>query len=406
MLVLGAWAALCASPGLAQSAVRASPAGTSVRSLAPNSPPPASGSYSSLLYANGGFVSGSGNGFGGADTSEIESPLTSYGMWCAQSGANRLADDFTVPPSKIWSLSTLEWYAYQIDAPANPTSTITDVRLRVWNLRPDQPGAAVLFGDTTTNRLLGSSFTNCYRVKSNAPLNGQRAIYELSIDLSWLPPLVSGTYWLDVSCIGSASLQGPYSNPTAPWLSTDNAGRYLTTYGTWQPTNSGMGGAPCDFPFQLTGTETNTPAFYCTAKTNSLSCVPAIGFSGMASATSGSGFVVSASNNLNHKPGLLLYGSTGQSIAPFGGGYLCIGPPLKRSITLVSSGAVPPPLDCSGVYSIDMNAFAVGALGGNPLPALSVPGTIVDCQFWGRDQGFAAPDNVSLSGALEYQIGP
>jgi hypothetical protein len=43
---------------------------------------------------------------------------------------------------------------------------------------------------------------------------------------------------------------------------------------------------------------------------------------------------------------------------------------------------------------------------GSPDPALLAPGNIYRIQAWGRDQGFAAPDNTSLSNALQVPIGP
>jgi hypothetical protein len=144
----------------------------------------------------------------------------------------------------------------------------------------------------------------------------------------------------------------------------------------------------------------------CTAKTNSLGCVPVIGGAGTPSATSGSGFVVSATNEFNNKAGLLFYGITGSASIPFQGGTLCVNPPIRRTPASTSGGTPPPVNNCTGVFSIDMNAFAVGSLGGNPIGALTVSGTVVNCQWWGRDPGFAAPNNTSLSDGLQYTVGP
>jgi hypothetical protein len=145
---------------------------------------------------------------------------------------------------------------------------------------------------------------------------------------------------------------------------------------------------------------------YCTAKINSLGCTPAIGSSGAPSASAGSGFTVNCANVRNNKSGLLFYGVTGQAAIAFQGGTLCVKSPVKRTPATTSGGTPAPANDCSGIYAIDMNAFAVGSLGGSPLPALTVAGTVVDCQWWGRDPGFPAPNNTTLSNGLEYTVCP
>lgn len=143
---------------------------------------------------------------------------------------------------------------------------------------------------------------------------------------------------------------------------------------------------------------------YCTAKTNSLGCTPSIASSGTPSSTVGSGFTISATMLRNNKPGLLLYTSAGHANAPFQGGILCLQAPIKRSIALNSNGTPQPVNDCSGRYSIDMNSFAQGALGGTPALFLRTPGTIVDTQFWGRDPGFPTPFDSTLTNAFEYSV--
>ncbi|MCE9594811.1 MAG: VCBS repeat-containing protein [Planctomycetes bacterium] len=147
------------------------------------------------------------------------------------------------------------------------------------------------------------------------------------------------------------------------------------------------------------------PTVYCTAKINSLGCTPAIGWSGVQSATASGGFDVRATNVRNRKFGLLVHSVTGRSASPFTGGFLCVRAPVLRS-PLLHSGGSSGGSDCSGVYSIDLNAFAAGALGGHPASALRAPGTAVTCEFWGRDPGFAPPNDTTLSDALEYTVAP
>jgi hypothetical protein len=143
---------------------------------------------------------------------------------------------------------------------------------------------------------------------------------------------------------------------------------------------------------------------YCTAKTNSLNCVPTIDSAGCPSATNVTGFEISASEVLNNRPGVLLYSIAGRNAQPFSGGTLCLAFPVRRTPAVNARGSPPPAKDCSGVLSLDMSAFAAGALGGTPIPELRVPGTQVNCQWWGRDHG--ASFGTTLSNALEYVIGP
>jgi len=148
----------------------------------------------------------------------------------------------------------------------------------------------------------------------------------------------------------------------------------------------------------------SSPTLYCTAKINSLGCTPTIGSTGASSATAGAGFHIKTSNVRNQKPGLLIYSVNGRAAVPFQGGLRCVNSPVRRTTPANSGGTALPASDCSGIYTIDMNTFTVGGLGGNPIPALAIMGTVVDCQWWGRDPGFPAPNNSTLSDGLEYTV--
>jgi hypothetical protein len=147
------------------------------------------------------------------------------------------------------------------------------------------------------------------------------------------------------------------------------------------------------------------PTTFCVAKLNSLGCTPSIGASGTPKFSATSGFVINTVNVINNKPGLLLYGFAGGASTPFQGGTLCVQPTIRRSTALSSNGNAGPN-DCSGIYSIDMCAFAAGLLGGVPQPALREPGTTVTTQAWGRDNGFSPPNNSTLSNGLSYVVAP
>lgn len=145
------------------------------------------------------------------------------------------------------------------------------------------------------------------------------------------------------------------------------------------------------------------PDAYCTAKTTSNGCVPSIATIGVPSASPASGFFVTCSNVINQKNGLFFYSLNGRAHVPFQGGTLCVVSPVART-PLGNSGGNTGPDDCSGVFSIDMNAFAQGTLGGSPQPALSIAGTVVTGQWWGRDP--ATSPATMLSNAIEYLVGP
>ncbi|MBL8803529.1 MAG: PQQ-like beta-propeller repeat protein [Planctomycetes bacterium] len=146
------------------------------------------------------------------------------------------------------------------------------------------------------------------------------------------------------------------------------------------------------------------PDGYCSAKVNSLGCEPALVFSGLSSASAASGFTLSATRVLNQVNGLYVYGVNGASSTPFQGGSMCVAPPRQRAPVSSSGGLPGPSTNCSGVLSIDVNAFASGALGGTPLPQLTTPGVRVNWQCWSRDANSSFGTN--LSNALSYVVLP
>jgi len=139
------------------------------------------------------------------------------------------------------------------------------------------------------------------------------------------------------------------------------------------------------------------PLVYCTAKTHSNGCVPQIGWMGTPSASAGSGFLVTSTNTLDNKSGLLFYSTFGPKALAYQGGWLCVKSPTVRT-SLQNSGAPGTP-PCSGEFSFDFNAHI--ASGSNPS---LVPGVQVWAQYWSRDP--QASFQTNRSDALAFHICP
>lgn len=141
-------------------------------------------------------------------------------------------------------------------------------------------------------------------------------------------------------------------------------------------------------------------ATYCTAKTNSLGCVPSISRNGYASVSWPEGFTITATLVLNQTSGTLIYSASGPLVTPFAGGTMCVGSPRRRT-GMQQSGGSTSGMDCTGGLSFDFNQWLASGY-----DTALIAGTEVWAQYWSRDPGFAAPANASLTNAVDFLIGP
>lgn len=209
-------------------------------------------------YINGPFVTHPGQGpLSGTDASVQTHPTVpfGYGLMTAPSANldNRVADDFTVPCGQSWIISTVQVFAFQRFAPV-PTPSLSHANFRIWSGQPGTAGAVVLHDLSTSNQLLSSAFTNCYRVSGVLSTDTTRPIYDAVIDGNGIQ-LDSGTYWFDYQLGGSANLNGPWAPPVSipGQYATGNAvqqiGAFTPALSAWQPVLNGYHAQ--DFPFVI-----------------------------------------------------------------------------------------------------------------------------------------------------------
>ncbi|GAB4579976.1 MAG: hypothetical protein Fur0022_27150 [Anaerolineales bacterium] len=204
---------------------------------------------SGVLYDNGPLVTHPGGGAGGADASALQTALSMsvYGFGHAVSSGFRVSDDFTVP-SGGWTLDQVLFYAYQTGS--TTTSTITSVNLRIWD-GPPNAGGNIIWGDTTTNVMSGSTWSNIYRVEDITLTDANRPIMVNTVELGGLH-LPAGTYWLDWQTDGTL-ISGPWAPPISIMgeITTGNALQFDTA--TWNPLLDTGTATQQGLPFQIIG---------------------------------------------------------------------------------------------------------------------------------------------------------
>lgn len=139
------------------------------------------------------------------------------------SGSFRLADNFVVPVGQTFNISSIDFFAYVTGSSA-ASSPFTALTLQIWLGRPGDPGSSVLSGDTTTNVLSSSTFSNMYRIfNSTTPAPGNppgttRPIFQNNVATPGLT-LTEGEYWLDFA-LATGSSNVFYPAVTIPGVRT------------------------------------------------------------------------------------------------------------------------------------------------------------------------------------------
>lgn len=144
------------------------------------------------------------------------------------------------------------------------------------------------------------------------------------------------------------------------------------------------------------------PLTYCAGKLNSQGCVPSIGSIGSCSASNPAPFVVTATQVVDKKTGLLFYGF-GARAQPFQGGLHCVQTPTTRCAGQYSgtNGLPPPGNFCSGSFAFDFKARVQSGV----YPSLA-PGAVVYAQWWHRDPSDPSGFGTGLTNAISFGIAP
>ena len=212
------------------------------------------GDDEAILYNQSELVSNPGAGAGGADASAITTPGTLFGYGNQITASNRMADDFTIPPGETWTIDSVILFHYQTGS--TTTSTMNAVNLQIWDGATPGTGSVVA-GDTTTNRLGATYWSNIYRVSATALTGSTRPIMRTQANMNGAM-LSSGTYWIDYAAGGTLA-SGPWNPPrTIPNQPVaGNAYQRVSTTWAWAPAVDGTN--PQGVPFIIYGSVQGPP---------------------------------------------------------------------------------------------------------------------------------------------------
>lgn len=215
--------------------------------------------YQAPLYDNGGLITSVGNGPDGADVSLLQN--TSLGLGTMEEWVYpvpnfshyRVSDDFTVDAPDGWTVEEVVFYATM----AGTSYSLNAVNYQIWDGSPEQPGSAVVFGDTTTNRLLAATWAGAYRYRESSGPDTNRPI---NLVRAGTQPggvhLAPGTYWLDWQINSTATdkaTYGPFQPPLTILGQTTTGNAQLRVFAGWQNWLDFSLNTPLGAPFRLVG---------------------------------------------------------------------------------------------------------------------------------------------------------
>ncbi|MGL5889738.1 MAG: hypothetical protein ACRC3B_07630, partial [Bacteroidia bacterium] len=206
-----------------------------------------------VLYDNGPYFNSVGTGANGANESVLYTStfaMGTIGFGNQQTAFNRIADDFMISDC-AWRIDSVVFFGYQTNS--TTTSTFTSVNFRIWNGIPDAVGSSVVYGDTTTNRLIRTAWSGAYRITETTTGNSARPIMR-NVCTAGGVILNGGTYWLDWSSAGSLA-SGPWAPARTPVLVAITGNGRQRTGSIWNNAVDGGTNTPAQgFPFIVYGT--------------------------------------------------------------------------------------------------------------------------------------------------------